>query len=76
MGQCAKCKEFFPPDFMGDGLPGDKLCLFCKRDTKKITGKGKTVTKKEIVKDYKIFTKKLQETRNVKDIFDKVEGNF
>jgi len=75
MAICEKCKEFYPPDFMEDGLPGDKICIFCKRDVTEITGRGKTITKKEVVKDYKIFIKKLKETRNVKDILDKAIGD-
>lgn len=74
MSQCANCNEFFPPDFLEDADDGDKLCIFCKRDVSEITGGGTTVTKKEIVRDYKIFVKKLKETRNVKDILDKAKG--
>ena len=64
MPQCAKCRDFFPPEFCVIAEDEDKLCLFCKRDANEIRyGEKleKVATKKEIVDDYKIFTKMLKE---------------
>ena len=32
MPQCAKCRDFFPPEFTVVAEEDDKLCIFCKRD--------------------------------------------
>ena len=64
MPQCAKCRDFFPPDFCVIAEDDDKLCLFCKRDTNEIKygdALEKTATREEIVADYKILTKMLKE---------------
>jgi hypothetical protein len=72
MAQCAKCKEFFPPEFTEQAEGSDKLCLFCKRGSDNIYyGAGKTATRKEVADDYKKLLKKLREKRSVKAIFDK-----
>ncbi len=62
MPQCARCRDFFPPDFCVLAEEDDKLCLFCKRDTKEIKyGDNQIVTREEIIEEYKIFTKMLKE---------------
>ncbi len=64
MPQCAKCRDFFPPEFCVEAEEDDKLCLFCKRDIPKIRygdSQEKEATREEIVADYKLFTKMLKE---------------
>lgn len=72
MPQCAKCRDFFPPDFCVMAEDEDKLCLFCKRDIKEIKySDNKVVTREEIVEEYKKFTKMLKE-----DLTDPFSGEL
>lgn len=68
MGQCAKCRDFFPPDVMIEAEGDDKLCIFCVRDTNEIKyGENNeyTLGREETIKEYKIFMKKLKDSPNV-----------
>ena len=87
MGYCKKCYNFFPPDFMrdiegNDGTPDqeDKQCLFCMLDKKVIsfTGKNKKeeqYTKKQCIKDYKLFLKELKSKGDIAKALAKGKTN-
>jgi hypothetical protein len=66
MPQCVLCREFVPPGFAewtDDGLA--KKCIFCRREKDHVeyedpdTGQKKFYTKKQLVEDYKKFTKDI-----------------
>lgn len=79
MPQCAKCRDFFPPEFCVVAEEDDKLCLFCKRDTKEIRygdNLEKVATKKEIIEDYKLFTKMLKEELDDPNKYDELMKKF
>lgn len=69
MARCAKCFQYFPPNFMREipeSKEGDLQCIFCMVGKDELTydtdkGKTGTYTKKQCVEDYKIFLKKIKE---------------
>jgi len=67
MGQCAKCREFLPPQLLTDVSESEKLCLFCEVDKKEIVyGTDRKVAKKEqVVKDYDVFLKIVKEKNQI-----------
>jgi len=74
MPRCQKCYEFFPPQYMCEieNTEDDvKQCIYCQQgkdyvmvlieeDKKEIK-----YTKKDCIRDYKMFLKKLKETPNI-----------
>ena len=79
MPQCAKCRDFFPPEFTVVAEEDDHLCLFCKRDMKEIRygdNLEKVATQKEIVEDYKLFTKMLKEELDDPNKYDELMRKF
>ena len=73
MPKCQKCYEFFPPQYMREieNTEDDvKQCVYCQQgkdyvmvimeDKKEIK-----YTKKDCIRDYKMFLKKLKETPNI-----------
>jgi len=56
MPKCHKCNGFFPP-----GYVEKELCLFCIRDVNRIlyADGRKSITKKETVKEYKMYLNEL-----------------
>ena len=72
MPLCAKCKDFFPPDFMVDLDGKVQQCLFCKKETKVLTftkknGIIKKYTKQECIDDYKKLTRMIVDKPGMKD---------
>jgi hypothetical protein len=68
MGQCAKCRDFFPPDIMLPAEDDDKLCLFCVRDSDEIKygeNNEHTLGREETVKEYKMMLRELKDKPNV-----------
>lgn len=72
MSMCDKCRNFLPPGFVMDVNPETQeplkgnLCIFCIKNTKYIDyGNGKRATKKEVIKEYDIFLKKMKENSHV-----------
>lgn len=79
MPQCDKCKKFYPPGFVGPTDPRDgkilngNLCTFCITGKDIITyGNNNQITKKELIKEYQIFMKKIVEKNEV--ILDGAKG--
>lgn len=86
MPKCAKCNEFFPPNYT-DVIEGSKpdfegrhphICIFCnlmvsevERETEHNSGKYVAYTKKQCVEDYAEFMKKLKHSPNVQSILNK-----
>lgn len=84
MPQCAKCKEFLPPNYtevipnqpkIADTDEYPQHCIFCKNDITEVEvddpQKGWTkYTKEQCINDYKAFLKKIKESKNVQDIID------
>jgi len=87
MGKCVQCEDFFPPHFMVDVEPkeGETIdpknppmkCAYCHLDKKIVTmvndetGLEEKITKKEAVKRYKIFLKKLYQSKNIQEVLNK-----
>jgi hypothetical protein len=83
MPKCVKCNDFFPPNYT-DVIENSKpdyegkypqICIFCNlmvsevdRETEHNSGKYVAYTKKECVKDYADFMKKLKDSKKVTDI--------
>lgn len=72
MPKCDKCNQFFPPGFVDSVNPrtGEvqkgNICLFCMDNVTVLKGKnGKQVTKKELIKEYQIFLKKVKENNEI-----------
>ena len=68
MGQCAKCRDFFPPDIMLEAEEDDKLCIFCVRDSNEIKygeNNEHTLGREETIKEYKMLLRKLKEAPDV-----------
>ena len=82
MGKCVQCEGFFPPHFMIDmekiENPPQK-CAYCHLDKSEVTmvnddtGKEEKVSKKEAQKRYKIFLKRLYESKNIQDVLGKAK---
>ena len=84
MGKCVQCNDMFPPHFMVD-IEDEKAdpknppqkCAFCYLDKKEVTlvfeenGKEEVISKEEAKKRYRIFLKKLYESKNIQDILDR-----
>jgi len=68
-----KCYEFYPPQYMREiegAESGDLQCVFCKRgkDYVMLVKEGSSdekYTKKQCIRDYKMFLKKLKESPNI-----------
>ena len=60
MGQCVKCRDFYPPEFSVDLEDDKKMCIFCKRDTNEIINNGLKITRAEVIKEYKEFCNELR----------------
>jgi len=78
---CDKCRKFFPPGFThtenpktGEPLRGN-LCIFCIEGKEVLKyDKGKKISRKEIVKEYEIFLKRIKEDK--KALLDGAKGEF
>ncbi len=77
MPQCKKCEKYLPPQFLVQMLtmPDDQealQCIYCDQNINEITIKKDTgivkYTKKQCIKDYEIFIKKLKENKKISDI--------
>lgn len=84
MGQCTKCKQYLPPDFLDEvkdptnpNLPGQKVCHFCLRESEVVFGANDIVFKKdEVIHDYAIFIKRLSENKELRrKMSDKIVEN-
>ena len=88
MPKCVKCNEMFPPnyvDIIKDSTPQfdgnyPYECIFCKlmvseveRETENNSGKYVAYTKKQCIKDYANFLKKLKHSKKVQDIINKTD---
>lgn len=66
MGRCVKCKALLPPQLLDEET---KLCLFCELDKNVIVyGEApnvKTKNKKEVIKEYEAFLKKVAEKNDI-----------
>jgi len=80
MGKCVQCEGFFPPHFMIDMEKREdppQKCAYCYLDKSEVTmvnddtGKEEKVSKKEAQKRYKIFLKRLYESKNIQDVLGK-----
>lgn len=84
MGQCVQCKDFFPPHFMVDIIKDDvdkknplQKCAFCYLDKKEVTlvfedeNREEVISKEEAKKRYRIFLKKLKESKNIQEILNR-----
>jgi len=76
MGKCVQCEEMFPPHFMVDmeeRKDPPQKCAYCHLDKKEVTmvndetGVEEKLSKKEAIKRYKIFLKRLYESKNIQD---------
>ena len=79
MPQCAKCRDFFPPEFCVEAEEDDRLCLFCKRDIKEIRygdNLEKVAAKKEIVADYILFTKMMKDELDNPERYEELMKKF
>jgi len=79
MPQCAKCRDFFPPEFTVVAEEDDKLCIFCKRDQKEIRygdNLEKVATRDEIVADYILLTKMLKEELDNPEKYEELMRKF
>lgn len=81
MPKCAKCQEFFPPNYTEiiedseiDGISGEypQNCIFCKlginqveRESEKNSGNYVPYTKQECLRDYKEFVAKIKSTSDI-----------
>ena len=67
MGQCMKCKEFLPPDFLDRIQPGNTpICHFCQKGSGLVFGEGSIMyNKNEVVTDYKRFMAELKDSQNI-----------
>lgn len=86
MGKCIKCSEWFPPDYVflietkEESESGEDIfkCVFCERDIEEVTivedatGKEEKYKKEDVIKDYKIFLKKLKEDYEKKGNIKKI----
>jgi len=64
MGQCVKCKEFIPPDFMME----DKKCAFCTREQNVLFGpNGEAYAKHDVILDYKQLLGELKDAESIKE---------
>ena len=77
MGKCVQCEDMFPPHFMIDmeeTQDPPQKCAYCYLDKKEVTmvndetGREEKVTKKDAVKRYEIFLKKLYQSKNIQDV--------
>lgn len=81
MPKCQKCFEVFPPQFCVPieraQNPDDQQCTFCARGKNEIQLKGNTgkYTKKQCVKDYKIFLRQLKEKKQIAPLLTKGDDN-
>ena len=90
MPKCVKCNGMFPPnyvDIIEGSLPDKdneypKQCVFCKlgvteveRESKHNSGLWQKYTQDECLKDYTEFLKKLNDSKNVKEILKKAENS-
>lgn len=84
MGQCTKCRQYLPPDFLDEvkdptnpNIPGQKTCHFCIKETGILFGVGNMVYKKEeVIYDYALFIKKLSDNKDLrKTMSDKIVEN-
>ena len=87
MGKCVQCDEFFAPHFMVDvELKEGELvkeipqkCAYCHLDKTVVTmvndetGLEEKISKEEAAKRYKIFMKKLLETKDIQAVLDKAK---
>jgi hypothetical protein len=73
MGKCVRCFSLFPPQYMREleGVAVDVTqCVFCQHGKDyvmimKEDGSEEKYTKKQCIKDYKMFLKQLKETPNI-----------
>lgn len=71
MPKCVKCEKMVPPQFTFQVIghendPKALECSFCHRGVDAIeTNDGTKYTKKQCIKDYKIFLTKLAEKKNI-----------
>lgn len=64
MPMCNNCMGMFPPNFAEKLGEKEYLCVFCKRGKDEIRygeGNRKIATRKEIIKDYDLYLKKVKE---------------
>ena len=79
MPKCQKCYEVFPPQFCVPietaQNPEIQQCVFCDREVNEIQLKGGTgkYTKKQCVKEYKVFLRQLKEKSNIAKLLTKGE---
>lgn len=59
MAQCKKCKDFFPLGFVTEEQ--NYQCIFCHRGVNHIPYKDGSVSREEIVKEYKYYLNKQKE---------------
>lgn len=72
MAMCKKCNTFLPPGYVVEenAKTGEKMpcptCLFCMLNVKAINyGEGRSVTKRELEKEYKEFLAKVKEDNEI-----------
>jgi len=73
MPQCNKCNGFFPPDVMIKQKTGGNFCVFCDRKIETIKYgdlKQYTVTRIELMNEYKEFMDELVKRRNIQSILE------
>lgn len=80
MPKCNVCNNFYPPQYVYniDGEKDAKKCIFCKIGKDYVTllkddGREVKYTKKECIKDYGMFLKKLKETPGIAEKIAKQE---
>jgi methyl coenzyme M reductase subunit C len=70
----------FPPNYVVDVGEGEEVaakCVFCHTDKKEVTvvfeeegNREEKITKKDCIKKYALFLKKLHESKRVQDIIN------
>jgi len=76
MPKCVKCNAYFPPDFVDEISPTEKMCIFCMNNINEIRyGKNKSLkaTRQDIIEEYKKFLRMVRERNDV--LRDAVKGN-
>ena len=82
MPKCQKCDSMVPPQFTfhmigHENDPNALECSFCRKGVDVIErNDGTKYTKKECIKDYEIFLKKLAEKQNIAEQLIKGKVNM
>lgn len=79
---CYKCRKFFPPGFVSNENPrtGERvlgqLCLFCFEGKDKIKFGSEELNKKDVIKEYDIFLKKMANNSDTLKNIVKQDKNY